>query len=183
MKRKIILAVLLVLAVFGGLAGVKALQIKKLIASGAAFVPPPESVSTAVAREEKWQGFISSIGTINAVQGVTVTPDIPGQVREIAFESGATVAKGDLLVRLDTSSEKSQLAAVEAQVELAHSNLARVRKLRTEGNVSQSDLDTAEAVLLTSDVAPLSFTVVKRKENSWFDWSPVTTKDSGRPAN
>lgn len=147
MKRKIILAVIIVVAVSGGLAGVKALQIKKLIAFGAAFVPPPEFVSTAVAREEKWQGFISAIGTINAVQGVTVTPDIPGQVREIAFESGAAVAKGDLLVRLDTSAEESQLAAMEAQVGLARSNLARVRTLRTDGNVAQADLDTAEAAV------------------------------------
>ena len=147
MKRKIILAVIIVVAVFAGLAGVKALQIKKLIAFGAAFVPPPESVSAAVAREEKWQGFISSIGTINAVQGVTVTPDIPGQVREIAFESGAAVAKGDLLVRLDTSAEESQLAAMEAQVGLARSNLARVRTLRTDGNVAQADLDAAEAAV------------------------------------
>jgi membrane fusion protein (multidrug efflux system) len=147
MKRKIILAVIIVAAVLGGLAGVKALQIKKLIAFGAAFVPPPESVSAAVAREERWQGFISSIGTINAVQGVTVTPDIPGQVREIAFESGAAVAKGDLLVRLDTSAEESQLAAMEAQVGLARSNLARVRTLRTDGNVAQADLDAAEAAV------------------------------------
>ncbi len=147
MKRTIILAVVIVVAVLGGLAGVKALQIKKLIAFGAAFVPPPESVSAAVAREEKWQGFISAIGTINAVQGVTVTPDIPGQVREIAFESGATVAKGDLLVRLDTSAEESQLAAMEAQVGLARSNLARVRTLRTDGNVAQADLDAAEAAV------------------------------------
>ena len=51
MKRKILLAVLIVIAVFAGLAGVKALQVKKLIAFGAAFVPPPESVSSAVARE------------------------------------------------------------------------------------------------------------------------------------
>ena len=147
MKRKIVVAVLIVVVVFAGLAGVKALQVRKLIAFGAAFVPPPESVSAAVARAEKWQGFISSIGTIAAVQGVTVTPDIPGIVREIAFESGAAVAKDDLLVRLDTASEESQLRAVEAQAGLARSNLTRVRSLRTEGSVSQSDLDAAEAAL------------------------------------
>lgn len=147
MKRKILLAVLIVGAVFAGLAGVKALQIKKLIAFGAAFVPPPESVSSAVAREEQWQGFISSIATITAVQGVSVTPDIPGIVREIAFESGAVVAKGDLLVRLDTSAEDAQLAAMEAQVGLARSNLTRVRSLRADGNVAQADLDTAEAAV------------------------------------
>jgi len=147
MKRKVVFAVLIVGVVFAGLAAVKALQVRKLIAAGAAFVLPPESVSSAVASEERWQSFISAIGTVTAVQGVTVTPDIPGIVRELAFESGAVVAQGDLLVRLDISTEKSQLAASEAQAELARSNLARVRKLRTEGNVSQSDLDTAEAAL------------------------------------
>ncbi len=147
MKRKIIFAVIIVVAIIVALASPKALQFKKLFVFSAEYVPPPESVSAAVAREEKWQGFISAIGTINAVQGVTVTPDIPGQVREIAFESGAAVAKGDLLVRLDTSAEESQLAAMEAQVGLARSNLTRVRTLRTDGNVAQADLDAAEAAV------------------------------------
>ena len=52
---------------------------------------------------------------MTAVQGVTVTPDIPGIAREIAFESGAVVSKGDLLVRLDTSAEEAQLRALEAR--------------------------------------------------------------------
>jgi hypothetical protein len=41
MKRKILTAVIVVLAVAGGLAGVKTWQIHKLIAAGQAFVPPP----------------------------------------------------------------------------------------------------------------------------------------------
>ncbi len=76
-----------------------------------------------------------------------VTPEIPGIVREIAFESGAVVAKGDLLVRLDTSSEEAQLRALEAQEELARLNLARERTLRSQNMVSQSELETAEATL------------------------------------
>ena len=99
-------------------------------------------------REEKWQGTLTAIGSITAVQGVTVTPEIPGTVREIAFESGAVVAKGDLLVRLDTSSEEAQLRALEAQVELARLNLDRVRRrCAAENMVSQAELDTAEATL------------------------------------
>ena len=147
MKGKIIIAIVVVLGVVGGLAGVKFLQIRKLIAAGKSFAPPPESVSTAVAHEEKWQVSLTAIGSITAVQGVTVTPDIPGTVREIAFESGAVVSKGDLLVRLDTSSEEAQLRALESQVELARINLARMRSLRTDNMVSQSDLDTAEATM------------------------------------
>jgi len=147
MKSKIAAAGFVVLLVLGALAGVKIMQFQKLMAAGKAFVQPPESVSSAAVREEKWQGTLTAIGSITAVQGVTVTPDIPGIAREIAFESGAVVSKGDLLVRLDTSSEEAQLRALEAQEELARLNLARERSLRTQNMVSQSELDTAEATL------------------------------------
>jgi membrane fusion protein (multidrug efflux system) len=118
-----------------------------MIAAGKAAVAPPETVSSVVAREDKWQGTLTAIGSINAAQGVTITPDIPGTVREIAFEAGAIVAKGDLLVRLDTSSEEAQLRAIEAQVELARLNVARERTLRSQNLVPQSELESAEATL------------------------------------
>jgi membrane fusion protein (multidrug efflux system) len=150
MKREIAVAITIVLLVAGGLAGVKVVQIRKLVAAGKSAVPPPESVSSTVAREEKWQDTLGAIGSIAAVQGVNVTTEIAGTVREIAFESGAVVAKGDLLLRLDTSSEAAQLQAIEAQAELARINLDRSRKLRAENTVSQSELDTAEAALKQS---------------------------------
>jgi membrane fusion protein (multidrug efflux system) len=100
-----------------------------------------------VARKEKWQGKLTAIGSVTAVQGVTVTPEIAGIVREIAFESGAVVSTSNLLVRLDTSAEEAQLRALEAQEELARINLARERTLRTQNLVPQSELDTAEATL------------------------------------
>jgi membrane fusion protein (multidrug efflux system) len=147
MERKFLTAVIIVLAVILGLAGVKTWQIRTLIAAGQAFVPPPETISAAVAHEEQWQDTLTAIGSINAVQGVTVSPEIAGKVSEITFESGAVVAKGDLLVRLDTSSEEAQLRAIEAQVELAQLNADRTRQLRTNNTVSQSELDAAEATL------------------------------------
>jgi hypothetical protein len=52
MTRKVLLAVFIVLLVLGGLAGVKVLQFKKLIAAGKSFAPPLESVSAAVVHEE-----------------------------------------------------------------------------------------------------------------------------------
>jgi membrane fusion protein, multidrug efflux system len=136
-----------VVLIVGGLAAVKSAQIGRLIAGGKAFTPPPETVSAAVAQAEKWPTSLSAIGSIAAVQGVTITPDIPGTVREVAFESGARVAKGDLLVRLDTSSEEAQLRAIEAQVELARINRDRARNLRGVNMVAQAELDSAEATL------------------------------------
>lgn len=147
MTRKISIAIFIVLLVAGALAGVKTLQFRKLIADGKSFAPPPESVSSVVVREDKWQGVLSAIGSIAAVQGVTITPEIAGIIREIAFESGAVVAKGDLLVRLDTSAEEAQLRALEAQEELARLNLERERSLRSQNMVSQAALDAAEATL------------------------------------
>ena len=147
MIRKILIAVFIVLVVVGALAGIKTLQIKTLIAGGKSFVLPPETVSSAVAREEKWQGTLTAIGSVTAVQGVTVTPEIAGLVREIGFESGAVVSKGDLLVRLDTSAEEAQLRALEARAELARLTVDRDRTLRSQNMLSQAELDTAEATL------------------------------------
>jgi membrane fusion protein (multidrug efflux system) len=147
MKSKIFIAVVIVLAVLGVLAGTKALQIRALIKAGGAYVPPPTTISSAVVQEEKWPETLSAVGSISAVQGVTVSPEVAGTVTEIDFESGAMVAQGDLLVRLDTSSEEAQLRADEAQAELARLNLERSKKLRATDTVSQSDLDAAEATL------------------------------------
>jgi membrane fusion protein (multidrug efflux system) len=164
MIRKILMAVFVVLLVVGALAGVKTMQIRKLMADGKKYAAPPESVSSAVAREEKWQGTITAIGSVTAVQGVTVTPELAGIIREIAFESGAVVAKDALLVRLDTSTEEAQLRALEAQAELAQLTLARERTLRSQNMVPQSELETAEATLKqTQGMADATRAIIQKK--------------------
>ena len=143
--KKAIIGIAFVLLVAGGLGGIKALQIKTLIASAKNYSQPPETVASAVVREEKWQGMLTAIGSVTAVQGVTITPELAGTVREINFESGATVAKGDLVVKLDTSSEEAQLRSLDAQVQWAKVTLDRQASLRTNQIGSQSDFDSAEA--------------------------------------
>jgi membrane fusion protein (multidrug efflux system) len=145
--KKIIIGLVIVVVAGGVLGLVKGLQIGTMIAAGKAFVPPPETISSAVAREEKWQDTLVAVGSVNAAQGVIVSPEIAGTVTEIVFESGATVNRGDLLVKLDASSEEAQLRAAEAQVELAKLNLDRTQKLRADSTVSQSELDQADAAL------------------------------------
>lgn len=143
--KKFIIGIAIILLVIAGLGGTKMLQFKTLLAAAKTFSQPPETVSSTVVREEKWQGTLSAIGSITAVQGVTVTPELAGTVREINFESGAVVAKGDLLVKLDTSSEEAQLRSLEAQVQWAKVSLDRQTSLRTNQLVSASDYDSAEA--------------------------------------
>jgi membrane fusion protein (multidrug efflux system) len=143
MKLKILAAVGVVVIVVAGLAGTKLSQFKALAA--APYASPPETIASAVAHQEKWQDTFSAVGSITAVQGVIVTPELAGIVSEIAFESGAVVAKGDLLVRFDTSIEEAQLKASNAQLEWALLSVERARTLRTNNMVSQSELDQSEA--------------------------------------
>src|SRR5471032_2640770 len=150
MKWKIFIAVGIVVAVLAGLVAVKGLQIFSMISFGKTFVMPPDTVSSALAHEEKWQDSLSAVGSVNAAQGVTVASEVAGTVMEIDFESGAVVAKGDLLVKLDSSTEVAQLQAAQAQAELARLNAERTRKLSADKTVSQSELDAAEATLKQS---------------------------------
>jgi membrane fusion protein, multidrug efflux system len=145
MKSKIAIALFIVVLSAGVLAAVKVKQIGTLMSMD--FSPAPEAVSSAIAEEKQWQETLNAIGSITSVQGVSVTTEMPGTIVEIAFESGATVNKGDLLIRLDTSTEAAQLRAIEAQVELSRINAGRERDLRKENMVSQSELDAAEATL------------------------------------
>ena len=147
MIRKIVIAVVIVLVIAGALGGIKALQIKTLVAAGKSFAPPPESVAVATVQQDKWQGTLTAIGSITAIQGVTMTPEIAGTCSDISFESGAVVNKGDLLVRMDTSSEEAQLRAIDAQLDLAKINLGRQESLRKQNIGAQSDLDSAEALM------------------------------------
>ena len=146
MKSKIALAIIAAIAVVAVLGGLKVMQFKTLAA--APWVQPPDTLASAVAHEEKWQDTFAAVGSITAVQGGTITPEIAGTVSEIAFESGAVVAKGDLIARFDTSTEAAQLKAAQAQLEWARLTVERTRKLRTDSTVSQSELDQAQAAWL-----------------------------------
>jgi membrane fusion protein, multidrug efflux system len=145
MKLKIFSAVAIVLAVLAVLAGVKALQIRKMMASAATMVPPPETVASATVSKEQWQDTLTAVGSIDPQSGVTLAPEVAGTVAEIAVPDGSVVAKGDLLLRLDASTEEAQLRSAEAQTELSRLNAERTRALRKDNTVSQSELDQAEA--------------------------------------
>lgn len=137
--------------IVGGLGFVKFRQIQTAIAQGAAFRPPPEAVTTIVAQQEQWPATLDAIGTVAAVQGVTVSADLPGTVEQILFESGHSVRAGDVLALLDTRQEKAQLAATEAQHELARLTFERMQGLLNEGVISRAEFDRATAEFRQTD--------------------------------
>jgi membrane fusion protein (multidrug efflux system) len=140
-----ILMLALTAVVVAGLGAVKYHQIQGAIAQAAAFQPPPEAVTTIVAAAEPWPDTLPVIGTTAAVQGVTVAADLPGLVARISFDSGRAVQAGDVLVELDTRQEQAQLAAAEAQRELARLNFERLQALVASGAISRAEFDQAAA--------------------------------------
>jgi membrane fusion protein (multidrug efflux system) len=145
MARRMLLMLTVVLVVLVGLGFVKYRQITAATKAFASFQPPPAAVTTITAKKERWPATLSAIGTVVAVQGVTVSADLPGVVNRIAFDSGQFVHQGQVLVELDTRQERAQLAAAEADRDLAQVNFKRLQGLVQEGVISRADFDKAEA--------------------------------------
>jgi membrane fusion protein (multidrug efflux system) len=96
-------------------------------------------------KEEDWAPILSSVGSVSAVQGAIVSAELAGTVSEIKFENGGIAKKGDVLVKLDTSSEEAQLKTAEADLEWARRDLARTRDLAARNVISKADVDAAES--------------------------------------
>jgi len=144
MAKRMILVLGVVVILVTTLGFIKFRQIQSAV-HAAAFQPPPEAVTTIVAQREQWPATMTVIGTMEAVQGVTVSADLPGTVAKIDFDSGKSVHAGDVLVELDTRQERAQLAALEAQRDLAHLNFSRSQQLVNDGVISRMDYDRASA--------------------------------------
>ncbi len=166
-----IAAVAALLVVVGILAGIKVAQIRSMIKAGKSFSPPPESVTTTKAEASEWQGTRSAVATLVAVHGVMLGAELSGTIRQISFDSGASVKKGDVLVKLDTSTEEAQLAASSADAQLARVTLRRARDLRQGGSNTPADLEAAQArnAAAEANVAALKATIARKTITAPFD--------------
>lgn len=144
MAKRMLLMLVVAAAVIASLGYFKLRQVQAAVKSHT-FTPPPEAVTTVVAKQEIWPSTLNVVGTMAAVHGVTVSADLPGTVDKIEFQSGKWVQQGDVLVELDTRQERAQLAAMDAQHELAKVNYAREEQLVKEGVISRQDYDKAIA--------------------------------------
>ena len=86
MSLRIVIATACVLLVLGGLGTIKGLQIGRMIAQGKAFVPPAQTVTAAAVGTGEWAQTLTAVGSLKAVQGVTVSAELDGKVTQIDFE-------------------------------------------------------------------------------------------------
>jgi membrane fusion protein (multidrug efflux system) len=165
MIKRIILTVVGVLILIGILAGIKSLQIGKMVAAGNQFAPPPIPVTTVEAVRDTWESLLTSVGSLEAVQGVMVTAELPGKVVRITFKPGSMVAAGDILVYQDTTTETAQLRAAEASLTLARIDLDRKSVLLSKNTISQAEYDNANAQYKQAEAQVDNIRSLIRKKN------------------
>lgn len=186
MIKKFLIAIAIILVVAGAIATVKALQIKALIASGASFAMPPSTVTSATVKSDQWEVTVPAVGSISAVQGVTVSTELAGTIMKIDFESGAQVKSGQLLVQMDVRSEEAQLASADAQAELMRIELDRAKTLSGTRAISESELDSSETKYkqALAQVDSIRATIAKKTIRAPFDGrAGIRQIDLGQFAN
>jgi membrane fusion protein (multidrug efflux system) len=147
MLRRIIYF-LLVIVLLGGLGGAiawYAFDFKpKMIAGFIKAAPKPvETVSAEPARQDQWDPQVGAIGTLTAVNGIEIAPQVGGVVKELLFDSGDLVKKGQKLIQLDTDTEEADLKNFRVQLDNAQTEFDRREKVFNKGFASKSDLDAA----------------------------------------
>ncbi len=171
MAKRMILTLLAMGLLIGGILGYKLFGRYMMNKGMAAQKPPPAAVSVTEVRELAWQPTLHAVGSFAAVQGIIVSAQLDGAVTRIAFESGATVKEGDLLVQQDISAEEAQLASAEAAAALARLNLDRARELRAQSTNAQADLDAATAAFqqTQANAAAIKAAIDKKTIRAAFD--------------
>jgi membrane fusion protein (multidrug efflux system) len=110
-------------------------------------------VTVATVRED-----VAALGTLRSNESVVVRPEISGRITALNFTEGAEVAKGQLLVALDTSVQAAEVQQAKANLALARANFERTVELERNKFVSQNakdqalnNLRVAEAVLALAE--------------------------------
>ncbi|WP_396621974.1 efflux RND transporter periplasmic adaptor subunit [Marinobacter sp. W-8] len=141
---RFVIVIIFLGVVLGGIFGYKFMQfgqMKEMMSQP----QPPAIISVTKATTENWQPAIKAVGSIEAINGIEVANEVPGVIENIGFESGDTVSKGDVLVRLDAAIDEAALRTRRAEAQLAEQEFKRVSDLLPKRAVSQSQYDEAKA--------------------------------------
>ena len=162
--RRMLIMLGVVLLVVAALA---AFKINSFMQMGEAFSapPPPISVAAAKAEQMQWQSRLPAIGTLRARQGVDLTVEVGGTVKELLFQSGEKVELNQPLLQLDSAVEQASLATAQAELGLARVEFERGRSLVSRQTISKSEFDRLSAQLqkANASVAQLKATLDKKR--------------------
>lgn len=141
---RFLIVILFLGAVLGGIFGYKFYQFGQM-EEQMSQPQPPAKIAATEARIEAWTPAIKAVGSIEAINGIEVANEVPGVIQAINFESGDTVKKGAVLIRIDAAIDEAALRTRRAEAQLAEQEFKRVSDLLPKRAVSQSQYDQAKA--------------------------------------
>ena len=165
------LSVVLSAGAAGVLGFVKYAQISAAMAEAASFPEPVETVELVTVGTTMVADTINVIGELQAVQLVELRVEVPGVVDRVGFSSGDEVRRGQVLVRIDTSAERADLAATRVDAERAASEAAREAELFERGATSQALVEQTRALAAASEarVQALETQIARKTIRAPFD--------------
>lgn len=125
---------------------------KKTEARGpAAMSKQPVEVINVVRRD--LVESLSLVGSLAANETAQIRAEISGQVRAVQFQEGDRVTKDQVLLKIDDSELRAQLAQAEAAFHLAELNLKRSENLTEARSMSQAEADRVRSEYASSQAA------------------------------
>jgi membrane fusion protein (multidrug efflux system) len=144
MVKRFLIAGIIVALFLGGVWWFNLVFKPKMIADFVSkMAPPTVTVTAEKAKLETWTDRVHAVGTLIAIEGVEVAPEVGGIVNDYYFESGDDVQKGEKLVQLDISVELADLKNNKALLKEAELNLERQASLVKRQVTSQATLESA----------------------------------------
>jgi len=168
--------------------GVAAYVASRLLAPHAAKAPtPPIGVTTARAQAQNVDIGLVGVGTVQAMQTVTVKPRIDGQLESVGFVEGQDVKQGQVLARIDPRTFQAQLEQAQATRARDAANLAnakldltRFQGLIKENATTQQTLDTQRATVAQLEASVHTDDAQIALARVQLDFTTITAPLAGR---
>ncbi|MHB0929476.1 MAG: efflux RND transporter periplasmic adaptor subunit [Candidatus Nanopelagicales bacterium] len=144
MKKAFLIVIPAILLLFGGILAWHEHSQKALKMRLAASANHPVVVSVTPVAQQTWTTTLTMVGTVQAVRGAALSPQVGGVVEQVQFHSGDKVRAGQVLVTLDPGSLPGKLAKAQAAEALAQVDYARAKNLYVMHGTSQAKLDQAQ---------------------------------------
>ncbi len=147
MVKPLIILLLAAALILGGIFGWQTFIGRMMKKYMGAAATAPQTVSTAVAATQSWQGYLEALGSVRAARGADLAPQIAGVVDKIHFHSGAEVPAGAVLLTLKANDDPAKLAQLEAAAAIAEINYRRDSEQLAAQAISQATVDADLATL------------------------------------
>jgi multidrug efflux system membrane fusion protein len=156
-------------------------------AAAASAAPPPVPVSVAAVIEQSVTEWDEFSGRVKAIDHVEVRPQVSGLITAVHFQDGQIVKKGDPLFTIDPrpfqaelAHEQAVLAAAQAKVALALTNLDRNKGLIESHAIAQSELDATNDAWLEADASVKAAQAAVQTAQLNLNYTAITSPVTGR---